>query len=95
MNGERPSLLRITVFDYVGIQVVLLGLMMLSLGILLGTNLVGLRAYAHIQSQTPPGAIAPVPDYLYFASTINKGAAVSTALSLAGLIYLDWVNEDE
>lgn len=94
MSENQPSLLRVTVFDYVGLQVVLLGFMMLSLGILIGTNLVGIPAYQSMQASLPVGVRADVPAYLKLASKINLLAAGSTVLSLAGLIYLDWVNED-
>lgn len=86
-----PSLLNAAALSFVGVQVILLGTLFLSLGIILGINLVAQPAAADLASMAVdmPGAEVELPQYLVQAATITKVAAVSAVLSVGGLIYLD------
>lgn len=89
MSEDPPSVLRASVFTHFGLQVLLFGFVMLALGLLLGTKLVAEPAYAEWARGTVI-ALSEPPQYLQRAATINKLAATVAALSLGGLLFLDW-----
>jgi hypothetical protein len=88
---DDPSLLAASAMTYVGVQVILLGLLMLSVGIIIGVNIVAQPAA--VEYYSPVLGYAQLPYWLERAATVSKGAAVSAVLSLGGLIWMDYTRD--
>lgn len=91
---DQPSLIKADLRSYLGLQVVLLGLLMFAIGLWFGVVWVGEAAWASMLTSSPPGVTPPVPEYLRVASAINLWAIVTAWGALLGLIGLDWVKKD-
>ena len=92
-KNETPLSASIT--SVTGIQVTLIGILMFCLGILIGTNLVGIPAWQSIVQSSPQGITPSVPEYLELVSQINMGAAIGAGISLLALLYVDYTMGDE
>jgi len=88
--SDKPLFLRVSALSFVGRQVLLLGFLMLSLGILIGINLVAQPAMADVWAVSAIGHTPEVPEYLTRAGVISKVSAAAAAASLVGLLWLDY-----
>lgn len=91
MTDDDPGLLAAGVGTFVGQQVILLGLLMLSLGILVGINIVARPAA--IEHYTPLLGYSDLPAYLERAALVSKVAAATALASALGLVYLDYTHD--
>jgi hypothetical protein len=91
---EQPSLIRADLLSYVGLQVVLLGLMMFAIGVWFGVVWIGEAAWSSMLASSPVTAQPDPPAYLQTASAINLWAVAVAVVSLLGLLGLDWVGRD-
>lgn len=90
MTEDPPRLLAVSALSFVGAQVVLLGLLMLSLGLVLGIEMVLQPAVATQAAATPLGAAPDLPGYVQDVTAIRNGAVATAAVALTGLLWLDW-----
>lgn len=72
-------------------ELFLMGLLMLSVGILVGVNLVARPAAA--QHYSPVLGYVELPRYLEVAAWVSKASAAAATISLGGLLYLDYTHE--
>jgi hypothetical protein len=89
--SDEPSLLAATAGTFVGNQVILLGLLMLSIGVLVGVNIIAQPAAA--EHYSPMFGYTNMPWYLDRAAFISRAAAGTAAVSTAGLVYLDYTHD--
>lgn len=91
---DQPSLIKADLRSYLGLQVVLLGLLMFAIGLWFGVVWIGEAAWASMLASSPAPAHVDPPAYLQTASAINLWAVAVAVASLVGLIGLDWVGKD-
>jgi len=90
MSSDAPSLLQAGALTPVGLQTLFLGLLMLSVGIAFGINLVAQPALQAQVMPTPLDGGTTIPDWAARAAKIELAAWGGAGLSLVGLVYVDY-----
>lgn len=96
MNDEpQPTLLDAAALSFLGQQTILLGLLMLSIGLVFGIEFVTQAYVSDVAAQQVGvmGTSFEYPEWVGQVTIIRNGAVASALLSLTGLLYLDYTHE--